>query len=245
MSLLNVTIHEAKVNIAARKINRVKYFGIGTNIKQYQEILKGLFPAELLEQIADNHFGRTENFPDDFAAYINRDLSREELMKVAELLEDSFDKGGKRVVDIKGNKLQVGKIQDKRSLQALMSNQRQYLKNLSAEITRKIYQVLKQGFENGESVVATKKALVESVGALTNNRASMIARSEFIKASAMGTRQAMREAGIKRIAWLTARDSKVCPICQKLDGQTYPIDEAPIPVKDTHPNCRCCVIARL
>ena len=42
------------------------------------------------------------------------------------------------------------------------------------------------------------------------------------------------------VIWITERDSRVCPICSPLDGQTFDIDESPPqPVDDTHPGCRC------
>lgn len=47
--------------------------------------------------------------------------------------------------------------------------------------------------------------------------------------------------------WVTAGDRRVCPECASLAGSTYPIAEirvgnAPMPVRDTHPECRCAVI---
>ena len=44
--------------------------------------------------------------------------------------------------------------------------------------------------------------------------------------------------------WETAQDDRVCEICQSLAGSIYTVEEiqrgdAPRPVRDTHPSCRC------
>ena len=43
------------------------------------------------------------------------------------------------------------------------------------------------------------------------------------------------------LVWKTEQDSKVCPICQALEGQEWEPDDPtiPTPVIDSHPNCRC------
>jgi len=44
-----------------------------------------------------------------------------------------------------------------------------------------------------------------------------------------------------QLIWVTERDSKVCPICQNLDGRTFDTRDPDIqrPGNDTHVNCRC------
>ena len=43
-------------------------------------------------------------------------------------------------------------------------------------------------------------------------------------------------AGIKRVRWNTENDSAVCPICDKLDGRVFSIQNVP---PKQHYNCRC------
>jgi len=48
--------------------------------------------------------------------------------------------------------------------------------------------------------------------------------------------------------WVTAGDLKVCPQCLTLEGQTWRISDiragrSPMPVRDTHPSCRCQIVA--
>lgn len=47
------------------------------------------------------------------------------------------------------------------------------------------------------------------------------------------------------VIWATREDDSVCPICEELNGEIYGVDtqtgiiDGPLPVEDTHPNCRC------
>lgn len=47
--------------------------------------------------------------------------------------------------------------------------------------------------------------------------------------------------GITQVTFRSQGDSKVCPICDELDGTTYNTDDPDMPIipEDTHPNCRC------
>lgn len=48
--------------------------------------------------------------------------------------------------------------------------------------------------------------------------------------------QAMQDAGIEYVRWITMRDEKVCHECGPRDGKVYRIDELP---PKPHINCRC------
>lgn len=50
------------------------------------------------------------------------------------------------------------------------------------------------------------------------------------------TLKAYRDAGVKRVMWVTDRDEKVCAVCGPRDGKVYDIDKAP---PFPHWNCRC------
>ena len=48
--------------------------------------------------------------------------------------------------------------------------------------------------------------------------------------------------------WVTSQDLRVCRECQSLEGQSWRISDirsgaAPLPVRDTHPGCRCSLVA--
>ena len=53
------------------------------------------------------------------------------------------------------------------------------------------------------------------------------------------TTQALADAGVQRVRWVTQRDEKVCEECEHLDGLIFPIGRVP---PDPHPGCRCYVV---
>ena len=63
-----------------------------------------------------------------------------------------------------------------------------------------------------------------------------LARSEMVMAAEKAKKAEWKEWDIERLEFLPAPDG--CSICKALKGE-YDIDKCPIPVEDTHPNCRC------
>lgn len=53
------------------------------------------------------------------------------------------------------------------------------------------------------------------------------------------TIHAYRDMGIKKVKWVTQRDTRVCEICDKRDGEVYDINDIP---PKPHWNCRCYLI---
>lgn len=53
------------------------------------------------------------------------------------------------------------------------------------------------------------------------------------------TLQGLKDAGVKRVQWLSERDNRVCRTCHTMDGNIYKIDELPA---KPHINCRCRIV---
>lgn len=67
-----------------------------------------------------------------------------------------------------------------------------------------------------------------------------LARSEIGMAQSRGKVDMYREAGITRVDYMTAQDERVSNICRTLAAAgPYDLEDAPIPVVDSHPQCRC------
>ncbi len=72
-----------------------------------------------------------------------------------------------------------------------------------------------------------------------------LARSEIAMAQSDGKLDLYREQGVTEVDYETADDARVSRICREIEAAgPYPIGEAPVPVRDSHPNCRCTLRAR-
>lgn len=109
-----------------------------------------------------------------------------------------------------------------------------------------IRDVLVKGYAEGQTNAKIARnlndAIKDRIGKISLHRSRMIARTEIISAHAEATLDSFEKRGIlevrAEVELLTAMDSRVCPICSGLEGQTFTIAAARgvIPV---HPLCRC------
>ena len=97
------------------------------------------------------------------------------------------------------------------------------------------------GFEAGESIPTIARR-VESVFQFNNDvRAKRIARTEVITASNWGAEQGYKESGVvEKVEWFAALDERLCPICDDLHGNLYPLGSGYRP--PAHVNCRCVIL---
>jgi SPP1 gp7 family putative phage head morphogenesis protein len=73
-----------------------------------------------------------------------------------------------------------------------------------------------------------------------------LARSEIAMAQSDGKLDLYEQQGVTWVDYETADDSKVSAICRELEAAgPYLIRSAPIPVRDSHPNCRCTIRAKV
>ena len=68
-------------------------------------------------------------------------------------------------------------------------------------------------------------------------RATLIARTETLRAHNEGRMTFYREVGVEKVQWLTAADERTCSECAPLDGRVFRIVKAPM--MPLHPACRC------
>lgn len=239
--------------MAQRQIDKKKYYGVGVEVDRYEDLMKDVVDMEEVEkalQLLDTgrESVRTENLVDQILNQINDVddfFDNRVIAKLGGVLERSFEKGAKRVLTMDGDKLEVPDVKDTEALNRLMEDQKDYFKNLSEDAKNTIRDELRQGFDEGESIPELKNRITDEVEQMTKNRAETTARSEVIKASAKGTDASMEKAGVEEVVWLATLDKRVCETCEDLHESKWSRSDPnrPMPVEDTHPNCRCTFVA--
>jgi SPP1 gp7 family putative phage head morphogenesis protein len=92
------------------------------------------------------------------------------------------------------------------------------------------------GVAMSENPRAIERRLQQALG-ITKARALTISRTEILRAHREATRTSYlaNPTYVERWQWLSAMDSRTCPMCWAMTGTIHDVDE----VMGTHPNCRC------
>ncbi len=126
-----------------------------------------------------------------------------------------------------------------KKIAALIEKNIQSITKVSAEVSGKIRQILANAVINEGSL----DDMIDEIYAVADvgvSRARTIARTEIMIAVNTGIKDRYKQAGVEKGEWLAASDDIVCPSCEALDGQQFPLDSFP-PCPD-HPACRCSII---
>lgn len=235
------------------RLNKRSYYGIGTEVKGYEDLIfETFYDEKKFKEILNT--SKKENLSDDFSRYLNEISVKwvDVKDKIEKFFLDSFEKGGRRVYDRDGNALKIGEIEDTRGAQFLLTQQEAYFKNLTERQSQTVLKTINKGMEKGLSEDKIAEEIQGEVKNLTKSRAKTIARTELVKAHNQGQVQLMKEVGAKTYNYIHSQDSKVCKTCKKHQGsnsrpRVYEVKNAgnpknPLPVLNSHPNCRCSTI---
>jgi len=238
-----------------RQIDKRKYYGIGVEIEQYQELMEDVVDYEQLDALVtaavpdrNEETVLTENIIDDILAKISDPQEFFDNNVIAQLggvLERSFEKGSKRAYNTDGEQLDVGDVREDRAIQELMRDQEQYFGNMAEDVRDKVRDNLEDALDKGMGIDEARDQLQDEISEFSKNRAETTARSECIKASSRGTEESFKEAGVEEVIWLATLDDRTCETCRDLHESKWSMDDGdrPMPVEDSHPNCRCTIVA--
>lgn len=145
---------------------------------------------------------------------------------------------------------------DVTAVEFLANYQIQLLGSVSETLASGIKGAIQRGVLEGLSIPDIRKLIGKtvtdpeafrragkSVFKSAQQRATLIARTETLRAHNMGRLAFYAEAGVDEVKWITAEDERTCPICRPLDGKVFKIEDLDGP--PIHPSCRCSVVAVL
>ena len=142
---------------------------------------------------------------------------------------------------------------DRSAIDFLANYQLQLLGDVTTELAAGIKRTIAQGVLTGKSIpevardigkVLKDKNAFRKAGKTVfksaQHRATVIARTETLRAHNEGRKAFYRDVGIQKVKWLTASDERACVVCTGLDGKVFKVEEDP---GLCHPCCRCSRIA--
>lgn len=154
-----------------------------------------------------------------------------------------FESQGVKVYDASGNRVALQKVDYTAEIEEVVRDHLRYVNRLSDAQRKTAIQIISKGLDEGKSTSRVAKEAMEQIQGLTRRRANMIARTEITKASATAQLKTMRSNGIDRYVWIAALDDRTCNICRGYHKQVFEVGRGPLPVRESHVNCRC-VIAK-
>ena len=114
------------------------------------------------------------------------------------------------------------------------------LNGVTVAMSQGIARGLTEGLARGESPFVIARKLQDTVEGIGKRRATLIARTEIIRAHAEGQLDAFERLGVEKVGvaveWSTAGDDRVCPLCQPLEGIVMTLKEAR-GIIPRHPQC--------
>lgn len=119
------------------------------------------------------------------------------------------------------------------------------LQGVNAAMAQSITRELTEGLTRGENPSVIARRMQDSIENIGKRRATLIARTEIIRAHAEGQLDAMELLGVEKVGvaveWSTAGDDRVCPLCQPLEGVVMSLKEAR-GIIPRHVSCRCAFV---
>jgi SPP1 gp7 family putative phage head morphogenesis protein len=74
------------------------------------------------------------------------------------------------------------------------------------------------------------------------NASDILIDNEIARVYGRSVMQGYSDIGIEKVEWVSELEINTCSECAALDGQIFAIDTTPIPIGDTHVNCKCILV---
>lgn len=130
-------------------------------------------------------------------------------------------------------------------LKLIYNRNYELLKGVTGDMSSHITRILSNGLASGTNPNVIAEELSKDLKTLTNHRATLIARTEMVRAHNHGAISAYEDAGLKegliQAEILTAGDGRVCPQCAPYNGKKMSLAKARS-LFPLHPQCRCAIL---
>jgi SPP1 gp7 family putative phage head morphogenesis protein len=156
----------------------------------------------------------------------------------------------------------------RRALETLYTRTYENLESVTEDAAEPVRETLARGLDEGWNARKTADELTKEVRTIQHTQAEVLARTESQNAYSEGTLDRYERAGADIVShgeWSDANDTRVCPICKRLDGREFTIaemrtgtfsfdpgDDEPdhlggeYPLKPpAHPNGRCVILPKV
>lgn len=178
----------------------------------------------------------------------------------------AYEQGASKILNRRGDQVKIDQLVDQEAVQLIATRQVPFIQTLTLDLVNQTREIVAQGLEDGKSTIDIRDQLMEEIPEMADWRSERVARSEIIWAHGEGFERTVKEAGIDETKWTTAKDKKVCPICEYYHNKQFKtdrprtevmpknVDQAKdlynagynlLPVTNSHPNCRCLKVADL
>jgi len=189
---------------------------------------------------ADTLLGDIEALAENFIQSIGGEDSA-----LAKMLVDSWISGrlnGGREIDVE---FQINQLLDDEYNQVISDGLDQVRSTFKRTFRDSIIKDLSDGVYDGQDTRIVAEQLLNKFGGALYDWERLV-NSELSQSNALAKLAQYGDMDVEQYDYLTAKDSKVSAICRKhaKDGP-YTIGSGPIPMRDSHPSCRCSVAARL
>lgn len=248
--------------VNTNRINKRKYYGVGVEKKEYKEAIDYHVNHTAAIQSLEDQIVDVGSASEDLAEDIvgRGDFLRENADAVVEDVEEpltnSFEKGTRRAFDEQGDTLPPADPED--SLEDILQEQKNYINKLTSEMRQKAIEIIRSGLAAGLAKSTIISNLRNELKSLQENRGETIAETETVAAAGLGAVATFKENGVSKLRWIAEIDTKTCEegaftttyngttytSCPELHQEEFDISgNHPVPVRDSHVNCRCVLVA--
>jgi SPP1 gp7 family putative phage head morphogenesis protein len=241
--------------VKTKRILRTRNYGFEKLTRDYQkDILRAVYNEKEMQKIIKSAYyelGGQQESLDEIYTILSRRLERL-FNKVKLRIKTAFDFGNKKLTDSKGQKLTLKKPNYEAQINALTEHNLRYVKDITEKQKEKITTELSEAIKTGKTYSEVGRKINQEVKGISLERSKLIASTEMNRAISESMQTTLKYNGVNYYIYLTAEDERVSKICNKnsYGNDTgkgmrlkHVVGNGPIPVRDSHPRCRC-VIAK-